>query len=32
VEAGRAWGEQLGDRMHKELQQRLTEKGYSAPQ
>ena len=32
VEAGRAWGENLGDRMHKELQQRLTEKGYSAPQ
>ena len=32
VEAGRAWGEQLGDRMHKKLQQRLSEKGYSAPQ
>jgi len=32
IEAGRAWGEQLGDRMHKQLQQRLTEKGYSAPQ
>jgi uncharacterized protein len=32
VEAGRAWGEQLGDRMHEELQKRLTEKGYSAPQ
>ena len=32
VEAGRAWGERLGDRMHEELQKRLTEKGYSAPQ
>lgn len=32
VDAGRAWGEQLGDRMHKELQQRLTEKGYRSPQ
>lgn len=32
VDAGRAWGEQLGDRMHKELQQRLGEKGYSSPQ
>lgn len=32
VDAGRAWGEQLGDRMHKELQQRLAEKGYSSPQ
>lgn len=32
VEAGRSWGEQLGDRMHAELKQRLTEKGYSSPQ
>lgn len=32
VDAGRAWGEQLGDRMHKKLQQRLSEKGYRAPQ
>jgi hypothetical protein len=32
VEAGRAWGERLGDRMHKELQQRLSEKGYRSPQ
>ncbi len=32
VEAGRSWGEQLGDRMHAVLKQRLTEKGYSAPQ
>ena len=32
VDAGRAWGEQLGDRMHKELQQRLSEKGYRSPQ
>ncbi len=32
VEAGRAWGERLGDRMHEELQKRLTEKGYKAPQ
>ncbi|HEX6908188.1 MAG TPA: DUF2059 domain-containing protein [Terriglobales bacterium] len=32
IEAGRNWGEQLGDRMHAELKQRLTEKGYSSPQ
>ncbi len=32
IEAGRAWGEQLGDRMHEVLKQRLAEKGYSAPQ
>ena len=31
VEAGRAWGERLGDRMHEELQKRLTEKGYRSP-
>lgn len=28
IEAGQAWGEQLGDRMHTKLQQRLEEKGY----
>ena len=32
VEAGRAWGEQLGDRMNAELKQRLAEKGYKTPQ
>jgi hypothetical protein len=32
IEAGRNWGEQLGDRMHAELKQRLTEKGYTSPQ
>jgi hypothetical protein len=32
VEAGRSWGERLGDRMHEELQKRLTEKGYRVPQ
>jgi hypothetical protein len=31
VEAGRAWGEQLGDRMNAELKQRLAEKGYKTP-
>jgi hypothetical protein len=31
IEAGRAWGERLGDRMHARLKQRLAEKGYSAP-
>lgn len=32
IAAGRAWGEQLGDRMNAELKQRLTERGYRAPQ
>jgi hypothetical protein len=32
IEAGRSWGEELGDRMHAELKQRLTEKGYRSPQ
>ena len=32
LEAGRAWGEQLGDRMNARLKQRLAEKGYRAPQ
>jgi hypothetical protein len=31
-EAGRVWGEQLGDRMNAKLKQRLAEKGYRAPQ
>jgi hypothetical protein len=32
VDAGRAWGEKLGDRMHQQLQERLHEKGYSLSQ
>jgi hypothetical protein len=32
IEAGQAWGEKLGERMHKQLQQRLSEKGYSLAQ
>ena len=32
LEAGRVWGEQLGDRMNAELKQRLAEKGYRTPQ
>ena len=31
VEAGRAWGEQLGDRMNAELRQRLEQKGFTPP-
>lgn len=32
LEAGRVWGEQLGDRMNARLKQRLAEKGYRTPQ
>lgn len=32
LEAGRIWGEQLGDRMNARLKQRLVEKGYRTPQ
>lgn len=32
LEAGRVWGEQLGDRMNAKLKQRLAEKGYRTPQ
>lgn len=32
LEAGRVWGEQLGDRMNARLKQRLAKKGYRTPQ